>query len=335
MNIIKAVKSNSLSAVTNALNEGYNVNVASIGPLPPLAVAVTSNCKLDIVKKLVYSGAHIDDALLLACTNGSFEVFEELVKAGGNVNVANSMSIPLLHLACPRGAEFVKLLLLSGANPNITCSKGKTPLHAAVEQKCEPEVFKLLFKFKADPSTKNQFGLTAEEVALTNGFYVIQRLIMSLKKNNPFPKGGKRKKYETEIFEKLDKLQCAEKKLKSAHKTVNTLRKKLDTADDELAKNNKACIELRKELAMYLEETDVSKTCTNTSRTLSECPICLVDYTPQSKVFQCPEGHLMCEKCKNMQSMKLCPQCLYPISNLHIRNRALEEMIRQSLGKSK
>ena len=40
---------------------------------------------------------------------------------------------------------------------------------------------------------------------------------------------------------------------------------------------------------------------------LLECPVCLDEMLPPVKIFQCSNGHIICEKCKNM--VKVCPTC--------------------------
>ena len=52
-----------------------------------------------------------------------------------------------------------------------------------------------------------------------------------------------------------------------------------------------------------------------------ECPICL-DTADQPPIFQCPEGHLICESCS--QHLDACPQCGHALMNS--RNRTAEEL---------
>ena len=39
------------------------------------------------------------------------------------------------------------------------------------------------------------------------------------------------------------------------------------------------------------------------------CPVCLMLLTPPTRIFQCPEGHILCEECKENPAMVHCPQC--------------------------
>lgn len=60
-----------------------------------------------------------------------------------------------------------------------------------------------------------------------------------------------------------------------------------------------------------------------------ECPICFEEMLPFTKIFQCSQGHLLCENCykKVIESTKTCPFCKRDVASNPIRNRALEEAI--------
>merc|ERR1712196_661924 len=53
---------------------------------------------------------------------------------------------------------------------------------------------------------------------------------------------------------------------------------------------------------------------------LVECPVCLETFS--SSIFQCAEGHMICEACKPKVEGK-CPTCRAPLGNN--RNRAIEQ----------
>ena len=60
-----------------------------------------------------------------------------------------------------------------------------------------------------------------------------------------------------------------------------------------------------------------------------ECPICFEDMLTPTKIFQCSQGHLLCQTCfeKVNVTTKICPFCKRDVVTLPIRNRALEEAI--------
>ena len=58
------------------------------------------------------------------------------------------------------------------------------------------------------------------------------------------------------------------------------------------------------------------------------CPVCLEVLRPPLRIFQCPEGHILCENCKENPAIVHCPQCRVPLERNCSRNRALEEVAR-------
>ncbi len=62
-----------------------------------------------------------------------------------------------------------------------------------------------------------------------------------------------------------------------------------------------------------------------------ECPICM-DVADRPPIYQCPEGHLLCEECNSR--VVDCPQCGHALMNS--RNRTAEELAaRLQVGKFK
>ena len=55
---------------------------------------------------------------------------------------------------------------------------------------------------------------------------------------------------------------------------------------------------------------------------LLECPVCLELAWPPKKIYQCREGHIVCDACKANPNLKTCPMCRISFSNnLTSRNR--------------
>ena len=40
-----------------------------------------------------------------------------------------------------------------------------------------------------------------------------------------------------------------------------------------------------------------------------ECPVCYEPFSPPRRIFQCTNGHLICENCKASPQLKVCPSC--------------------------
>ena len=62
-----------------------------------------------------------------------------------------------------------------------------------------------------------------------------------------------------------------------------------------------------------------------------ECSVCLEEMKPPVKIFQCRNGHVMCETCKNHPEVLRCPSCRIPLhgqaANL-MRNIPMEKLAR-------
>lgn len=46
---------------------------------------------------------------------------------------------------------------------------------------------------------------------------------------------------------------------------------------------------------------------------LLECPVCVEVMKPPRKIFQCSNGHIICEQCKKNPAVKVCPTCRVPM----------------------
>ena len=55
------------------------------------------------------------------------------------------------------------------------------------------------------------------------------------------------------------------------------------------------------------------------------------------KIFQCSQGHLLCENCfkKVSEPTKTCPSCNIDVITTPVRSRALEEAIENEVRKDK
>lgn len=89
-----------------------------------------------------------------------------LIEHGAKVNIqAMKVSITPLHLAADNGyMSCVKVLLVNGADPNLTDFVGDTPLHGAAQQG-HGDVCSLLLEYGANKDAKNLKGETPEKVA--------------------------------------------------------------------------------------------------------------------------------------------------------------------------
>ena len=94
-----------------------------------------------VINALIHKGEDVNvltnhnySALHLAIEAGRPEVVEGLLGHGANVRIKGGPENETpLHMACrlgeTRGEKCVRMLLKSGANPNLPLSDGRTPLH--------------------------------------------------------------------------------------------------------------------------------------------------------------------------------------------------------------
>ena len=66
---------------------------------------------------------------------------------------------------------------------------------------------------------------------------------------------------------------------------------------------------------------------------LLECPVCLDEMRPPVKIFQCSNGHAICEHCKDNPNVKLCPTCRVVFTRDNVtRNILAESMAEAATG---
>ena len=68
---------------------------------------------------------------------------------------------------------------------------------------------------------------------------------------------------------------------------------------------------------------------------LLECPVCLDEMRPPVKIFQCSNGHALCEECKDKPEVRSCPICRLVFTRDNVtRNILAENMAEAAWGNS-
>lgn len=119
-------------------------------------------------------------ALFWAALHGRAHTAELSLKAGANIDMANSCGYTPLHQAVQSGqVELTNLLLECGCHTSVADLSGQTPLHiAAVEG--DAEILKHLLRYGADLTCADDLGRTPLAVASDVGYVdVVEMLLRS------------------------------------------------------------------------------------------------------------------------------------------------------------
>lgn len=118
------------------------------------------------------------------------------------------------------------------------------------------------------------------------------------------------KKIETLLDEKRGELAVAEAKFLEDKKVIEA---KFKGEKDKILKEFKDEEEELKESVKNLRvvlATDESVTeMVETTRSELECPVCLEEMKPLRRIWQCSDGHAVCEFCRKKPEVTCCPTC--------------------------
>jgi len=166
----KAIEFNDASTVIGLIKKGMDANSPAPNRQPALIYAISQHSK-NAAKALIQAqGIQInqlnlygESALMLASLNGEPDLVEQLLKHGALVNQPGWTA---LHYASLKGhISIMRMLIENGAQIDAESPNETTPLMMAAYYGT-PAAVKLLLEEGADPSMKNQQGLTALDMAL-------------------------------------------------------------------------------------------------------------------------------------------------------------------------
>ncbi|XP_038110814.1 ankyrin-3 isoform X4 [Culex quinquefasciatus] len=109
------------------------------------------------------------NALHLAAKDGHYEIVQELLKRGANVDNATKKGNTALHIASLAGQkDIIHLLLQYAASVNVQSQNGFTPLYMAAQENHD-ECVNLLLAKGANPALATEDGFTPLAVAMQQG----------------------------------------------------------------------------------------------------------------------------------------------------------------------
>jgi uncharacterized protein len=164
-----AVKIDDVKTIRQLLARGFDANTVDVAgqtglvialrePSPKVASVLIDSPKIDL-NALNDKG---ESALMLAALKGQLELAEKMVKKGADVNKTGWT--PLHYAASAGQTAVINLLLENHSYIDAESPNGSTPLMMA-SMYGTPDSVKLLLNEGADPSLKNQQGLTALDFA--------------------------------------------------------------------------------------------------------------------------------------------------------------------------
>ena len=122
----------------------------------------------------------------------------------------------------------------------------------------------------------------------------------------------------------------AQRETERTEKRIRILEEELALLDTERMRKEKrhkeAVVGLKEELVKAEKQRVVAQN--EEDEDQFACPVCLELLRPPLRIFQCPEGHILCENCKENPALVHCPQCRVSLERNCSRNRALEEVAR-------
>ena len=166
----KAIVFDQVPVVANLIYRGMDPNTPTEKGEPALVFAVRSGAPQTVAYLIKQPGIQVDatntvdeTALMLAANANDIAVANLLIEAGASVNRPNWTP---LHYAASKGhLAMMHLLIDSDAYIDAESPNGTTPLMMAAYY-ASPSAVKLMLEEGADPTLKNQDGMTALDLAL-------------------------------------------------------------------------------------------------------------------------------------------------------------------------
>lgn len=260
----------------------------------------------------------------IAVQNGNIDLCTLLLSNKANVNQQIAVGTTPLMVASSFGhIKVCEFLLQNGADINLKDGDGDNALFYAVRQK-RYDICRLLIQYDIDMNIRGHYGRSLLETAKATNDEVIISLI---KKQQNSKLKDNAIEQASNLSKKLDMKQIIKIKSESLGES-NNAKTRLEELKQLWLKKQEERGNLETQVKFLIQETNIITSRLN-EITKVECPICFNEMISPIKIFQCSEGHVLCEKCfKSIsESNKVCPFCRIDIVTKPIRNRHLEEII--------
>jgi len=264
------------------------------------------------------------------------KMVEILLGAGADLSQRDSNGNTSLHVACSRSGpdslQIVRMLLGSGQSLPLQMKNkfNRTALDECVLIE-SVENAKLLLSAGASVEESTKILVSeknnAEMIMMMESYDINFSISVKDERENPMKRiaeletqliakkqnlqkyrsnyAKSKKKVMTEIMEKDQELMKAEKRIEQVNKQVLDTKKELHALRTKMRK-------------ITIEKQDLSN--------ILQCPVCLDNCKPPLQIWQCREGHILCESCFSRPELKTCPQCRMSLQGNVSRSRVLEEL---------
>jgi len=122
----------------------------------------------------------------------------------------------------------------------------------------------------------------------------------------------------------------------SARRKENLIMEKMKIVAEELRSDVKNVeVKLRADILEEINnveknlKAEIVKLATPAAKFIPECPICLHQMVPPTKIVHCIKGHKLCETCSKKEAVKSCPSCKTAFMG---RDFGMEAFIRELAG---
>lgn len=141
------------------------------GNLEELRKEISKGCDIDFIDKAGRS------LLITAVIEKNMDIVQYLVDNGADINIRDFIGFTALHYAAQNySVEMCRFLLENDAEVNIKDEHGNTPLFRAVfSSEGRGDVIKTLLLYGADKNLKNNYNVSAIDLANTIDNYDIKR----------------------------------------------------------------------------------------------------------------------------------------------------------------
>ena len=356
--------------VDQVSNDSYTslMYASSLGYIDICKLLIESNADID------KQDHHGRTALMAASIRNKSKVCKYLLKNNAAINFKDKAGNTALHYAFQKKRyDVVKFLIHEGADINSRNYAGKSILDtaAAINDQniisCIQEYTNRNLDLEIEETKKKLKMLEIKRIIDTKGEDImkmneektklihLKNCLLKERKQDEILQNEieflmqhineafkRLNEYKTEITAAKTLLQ---KQKKECNKMVETMLEQVCNTRENISKCEKEIKTLEKKTESYEQqkhEYEFFKRCFEEGKydnvikeVNKECPICYEKMGPPVKIFQCSEGHLLCEKCltKIRDSTKVCPYCNQDVISNPIRNRALEEIIENKTRK--